>query len=130
MTYPNLTDADLQRMKEAITQTVSNAKSDIRKRKLKIFERTLLSSLIIIGGVAVAIVFPSPVVIAALGGAVTLIAGNNGVTSQLRNIKKKSADRSKNKEEAKNLDVEQKNREWIAYLRSLQNTKWYSIIYH
>ncbi len=43
--------------------------------------------------------------IAALGGAASLIAGNNGVFGQIKDIKKKSADRRKSKEEVKNLDI-------------------------
>ncbi len=80
-------------------------KSDIRKKKFKVFGKTLLSSLIIAGGVALAIVFPSPIVLATLGGAATLIAGNNRVFGQVKNIRKKSKERKKSKGEVRKLDI-------------------------
>ncbi len=96
-------------------------KSDIRKEKLKVFGKTLLSLATVAGGVALAIAFPSPIVIAALGGAATLIAGNNGVLSKTKKIRKKSKERKKNKEEAKNIDIEQSNRKWATYMHGLVN---------
>ncbi len=80
-------------------------KSDIRKKKLKVFGKTLLSSLVIAGGDALAIVFPSPIILTALGGAAMLIAGNNGVIGQC-------TDRKKSMEEVKNLGIEQSNCKW------------------
>ena len=59
MTYPNLTDEEIQKLRDAIDNTLDNMKSDIRKKKLKVFGRTILSLVIITGGVALAIVFPS-----------------------------------------------------------------------
>ncbi len=119
MTYPNLTDEEIQKLRDTINNTLNNMKSDIRKKKLKVFGRTILSLVIITGGVALAIVFPSPIVIAALGGAATLIAGNNRVLGQVKDIKKKSKEREKNKEEVKNIDIEQSNRKWATYMQSL-----------
>ena len=119
MTYPNLTDEGVQKLRDAIDNTLDNMKSDIRKKKLKVFGRTILSLVIITGGVALAIVFPSPIVIAALGGAATLIAGNNGVLGQVKDIKKKSKERKKNKEEVKNIDIEQSDCKWATYMQSL-----------
>ncbi len=123
MTYPNLTDEEIQKLRDAINSTLSDTKSDIKKKKLKVFANTLLSLLIISGGVAVAIVFPSPIVLAALGGAATLIAGNNGVFGQVKDIRKKSTDRKKNKKEVKNLDIEQSNRKCATYMQSLVDRK-------
>ncbi len=94
-------------------------KSNIRKEKLKVFGKTLLSLAIVAGGVALTIVFPSPIVIAAFGGAATLIAENNGVLGQVKDIKKKSKERKKNKEEVKNIDIEQNNRKWTKHLQSI-----------
>ncbi len=98
MTYPNLTDEEIQKLRDTDDNTLGNMKSNIRKEKLKVFGKTLLSLAIVAGGVTLAIVFPSPIVIAALAGAATLIAGNNGVLSQVKDIKKKSKERKKNKE--------------------------------
>ena len=121
MTYPNLTDEEIQKLRDAIDNTLGDMKSDIRKEKLKVFGKTLLSLAIVAGGVALAIAFPSPIVIAALGGAATLIAGNNGVLSKTKKIRKKSKERKKNKEEAKNIDIEQSNRKWATYMHGLVN---------
>ncbi len=84
-------------------------KSDIRKSKLKVFGKSLLSLVIVAGGVALTIAFPSPIVIAARGGAATLIAGNNGVLSKTKKIKEKEKEKKRSKEEAKNIDIEQNN---------------------
>ncbi len=119
MSYPNLTDEEIQKLRDAINNTLGNMKSDIRGKKLKVFGKTLLSFVIVTGGVALAIVFPSPIVLAALGGAATLIAGNSGVLGQAKNIRKKSKEKKKSKEEVKNLDIEQINRKWATYMQSL-----------
>ena len=52
-------------------------------------------------------------------GAATLIAGNNGVLGQVKDIKKKSKERKKNKQEVKNIDIEQSNRKWTKHLQSI-----------
>ncbi len=88
MAYPSLNDTEIQKLKEAISSTISGAKKEIRKKKLKVSGKTLLSStLVVIGGVAITILFPSPVVIAGLGGAAALVAGNNGVLGDIKGIK-------------------------------------------
>ncbi len=91
MTYPNQTEEEFQKLRNAIDNTLDNMKSDIRKKQLKVFGKTLLLS---------------PIVLAALGGAAMLIAGNNGVLGRVKNIREKSKER-KSKEEVKNLDIEQ-----------------------
>ena len=96
MTYLNLTDEEIRKLRDAIDYTLGSMKSDIRKKKLKVFGRTILSLAIVTGGIALAIVFPSPIVIAALRGAATLIAGNNGVLGHAKDIRKK--DQGKEKE--------------------------------
>ncbi len=78
-----------KKLRDAIDNTLGDMKSDFRKEKLKVFGKTLLSLAIIAGGVALAIAFPSPIIITALGGAATLIAGNNGVLSKTKKIRKK-----------------------------------------
>ncbi len=95
MSYPNLTDEEIRKLREAIENTLGNMKSDIRKKKFKVFGRTILSLVIVASGIAIAIVFPLPIVIAALGGAATLNAGNNGVLCQAKKIKEKSRERKK-----------------------------------
>jgi hypothetical protein len=43
------------------------------------------------------------------------------VLGQVKDIKKKSKERKKNKEEVKNIDIEQSNRKWATYMQSLVN---------
>ena len=119
MTYPNLTNEEIQKLRDAIGNTLSNMKKDIRKDKLKVFGKTLLSFLIVAGGVAVTVIFPNPITVGVLGGAATLIAGNTGVFGKAKKIKEKSKERKRNKEEVKNMAVEQSNREWATYMQSI-----------
>ena len=118
MTYPNLTDKEIQKLMHAIGNTLSNMKSDIKKKKFKVFGKTLLSLVVITGGVAVSIIFPNPITIAILGGAATLIAGNSGILSKTKKIREKSKERKKNKE-VKNLNIEQSNRKLTKHLQSI-----------
>ena len=98
-------DKEIRKLKEAIDNTLDNMKSNIRKEKLKVLGKTLLSSVIITGGIAVSIIFPNPTTIAVLDGAATLdgaamlIAGNNSILNKTKKIKEKSKERKKNKEE-------------------------------
>ncbi len=97
MTYLNLTNEEIQKLTDAIGNMISNIKSDIRKAKLKVFGKSLLSLVIVAGGVAVSIIFPNPITIAVLGGAATLIAGNNSILNKTKKIKEKK----RSKEEVK-----------------------------
>ena len=119
MTYPNLTDEEIQKLRDAISNTLGNMKSDIRKEKLKVFGKTLLSLIIVASGVAVSVISPNPITIGVLGGAATLIAGNKGIFGKAKKIKEKSKERKKNKEEVKNMDIEQSNRKWATYMQGL-----------
>ncbi len=121
MSYPNLTDEEVLKLREAISNTLNSMKKDIRKDKCKVLGKALLAFVIVTGGVAVSILFPNPITIGVLGGAATLIAGSNGVISKTKKIKEKSKERKKNKEEVKNIDTEQNNRKWAMYMQSLVN---------
>ena len=121
MSYPNLTDEEVLKLREAISNTLNSMKKDIRKDKFKVFGKALLAFVIVTGGVAVSILFPNPITIGVLGGAATLIAGSNGVISKTKKIKEKSKERKKNKEEVKNIDTEQNNRKWVTYMQNFVN---------
>ena len=101
MTYPNLSDEEIQKLRDVISDTLGNMRSDIRKEKLKVFGKTLLSLMIVAGGVA------------------TLIAGNNGILGKTKKIREKSKERKKNKEEVRNMDIEQSNRKWAKNIQSI-----------
>ena len=117
MTFLNMTDQEIQKLRDAIENTLGNMKSDIRKSKLKVFGKALLSLVIVAGGVAVSVIFPNPITIGVLGGAATLIAGNNGVLSKTKKIKEK--EKKKSKEEVKNINIEQNNRKWTKNIQSI-----------
>ncbi len=121
MTYPNLSNEEILKLRDAISNTLSNMKKDIRKDKLKVLGKALLAFVVVAGGVAVSILFPNPITIGVLGGAATLIAGNNGVVHKTKKINEKLKERKKNKEEVKNLNTEQNNRKWATYMQSLVN---------
>ena len=123
MTYPNLTDEEIQKLRDAISNTLGNMKKDIRKDKLKVFGKTLLSLLIVAGGVAVTIIFPNPITVGVLGGAATLIAGNNGILGKAKKIKEKSKEKKKNKEEVENMRIEQSDRRWASRVETLIDKK-------
>ncbi len=111
MRYPNLTDKEIENLRGAISNTLNNITKDVKKDKLKVFGKTLLSVVMVAGGIAVSIIFPNPITIGVLGGAATLIAQNSGVFGKIKKIKEKSKEKKKNKEEVKNMAVEQTCRE-------------------
>ncbi len=128
MRYPELTDEEIERVRDAISNVLDTMKSDIRKDKLKVIGKALLSIVIIASGVAVSVIFPNPITIGVPGGAAALITGNNGVFGKAKKIKEKSKERKKNKEEVKNMVVEQHNRKVakdvesrITYLQEIKN---------
>ena len=62
-------------------------KGSTRRKKLKLVGKTLLKLVFIGGGVAVAIIFPSAVVLAVLGGVVAVLDGGKGTIKSLRKVK-------------------------------------------
>ena len=129
MRYPNLTDEEIEDLRGAITNTLSNITKDVKKDKLKIFGKTLLSIVMVAGGIAVSIIFPNPITIGVLGGAAMLIAQNSGAFGKIKKIKEKSKEKKKNKEEVKNMAVEQtcrevaKNVQTIIYQQEIRNNQ-------
>ncbi len=110
MRYPELTDEEIERLIDAVGTALTTMKGDNRKDKLKVFGKALLTLVFVAEGVAVSIMFPNPITIGVLGGAAALIAGNKGVFRKVKRIKEKSKIRKKNKEDMKNMIVEQHNR--------------------
>ena len=122
MTYPNLTNEEIQKLRDVIGNTLGNMKKDIRKDKLKVFGKTLLSFLIVAGGVAVTVIFPL-FSVGVLGGAATLIAGNSSIFGKAKKIKEKSKERKRNKEEAENMRIEQSDRKWASRVETIIDKK-------
>ena len=121
MRYPELTDEEIERLIDAVGVALTNMKCDNRKDKLKVFGKTLLTLVFVTGGMAVSIMFPNPITIGVLGG--KLIAGNKGVLRKVKNMKEKSKIRKKNKEDMKNMIVEQHNRKMVHDVQSRINSQ-------
>ena len=60
----NFTEEELTDLKEELTTELSKMKGNTRRKKLKLVGKTLLKLILIAGGVTVAIVFPSTIVLA------------------------------------------------------------------
>ena len=121
MIYPELTDEEIARLIDAVGTALTTMKGDIRKDKLKAFGKALLTLVLVVGGMAVSIMFPNPITIGVLGGATALIAGNKGVIRKVKNMKEKLKKKKKNKEDLKNMIVEQHNRKMVHDVRSRIN---------
>ena len=85
----NFTEEELTELKEELTTELSKMKGSTRRKKLKLFGKTLLKLVFIGGGVAVAIIFPSAVVLAVLGGVVAVLDGGKGAVKSLKKVKRK-----------------------------------------
>ncbi len=121
MIYPELTDEEIARLIDAVGTALTTMKGDIRKDKLKAFGKALLTLVLVAGGMAVSIMFPNPITIGVLGGATALIPGNKGVIRKVKNMKEKLKKKKKNKEDLKNMIVEQHNRKMVHDVRSRIN---------
>ena len=123
MRYPELTDEEIEKLIDAVGVALTNMKCDNRKNKLKIFGKTLLTIILVAGGMTVSIMFPNPITIGVLGGAAALIAGNKGVLRKIKTTKENSKIRKKNKEDMKNMIVEQHNRKMVHDVQSRINSQ-------
>jgi uncharacterized membrane protein YsdA (DUF1294 family) len=100
------TESELVTLKGDMVKVLSTMRKQQVRKKFKIFGKTLLSVVLVAGGVAVAIVFPSPITVAVLGGAAALIGGQNGTISDMKNVRHESAKRRNGKVELKSLEGE------------------------
>ena len=81
-------------------------KGNTRRKKLKLVGKTLLKLICIGGGVAVAIVFPSTIVLAALGGMVAVLDGGRGTIKSLKKVKEDKKKTKAGKGELKGVESE------------------------
>ena len=100
------TESELVTLKDGVEKTLLTMRKRMAKKKFKIFGNTLLTVVLVAGGVAVAIVFPSPITVAVLGGAAALVGGQNGMISDIKNVRHESAKRRNGKVELKSLEGE------------------------
>ena len=100
------TESELVTLKDDVEKALSTMRKQLAKKKFKIFGKTLLSVILVAGGVAVAIVFPSPITVAVLGGAAALVGGQNGMISDIKNVRHESAKRRNGMVELESLEGE------------------------
>jgi uncharacterized membrane protein HdeD (DUF308 family) len=100
------TESELVTLKDDVEKALSTMRKQLAKKKFKIFGKTLLSVILVAGGVAVAIVFPSPITVAVLGGAAALVGGQNGMISDIKNVRHESAKRRNGKVGLESLEGE------------------------
>ena len=105
-TVSTFTESELATLKDDVEKVLSTMRKQLARKKLKIFGKTLLSVVLVAGGVALVIVFPSPIMVAVLGGAAALIGGQNGTISDMKNVRRESAKRRNGKVELKSLEGE------------------------
>ncbi len=94
MRYPDLPDEEIERLMNTISDTLGGIKKDIKKDKLKALGKTLLTVVMVAGGIAVSIIFPNPITIGVLGGAATLWTQNSGLFGKVKKIREKSGEKS------------------------------------
>ena len=104
------TESELVTLKDDMEKALSAMRKQLARKKFRIFGKALLSVVLVAGGVAVAIVFPSPIAVAVLGGAAALIGGQTGVIRNIKNVRHETARRREGKEELKSLEGELVNK--------------------
>ena len=102
----NFTEEELTELKEELTTELSKMKGNTRRKKLKLIGKTLLKLILIAGGVTVAIVFPSTIVLAALGVVVAVLDGGKGTIKSLKKVKEGKKKTKTGKEELKGVESE------------------------
>ena len=81
-------------------------KGNTKRKKLKLVGKTLLKLILIAGGVTVTIVFPSTIVLAALGGVVAVLDGSKGTIKTFRKVRDGQKKRETGKGELKEVESE------------------------
>ena len=102
----NFTEEELMELRNELTTELSKMKGNTRRKKLKLVGKTLLKLIFIAGGVTVAIVFPSTIIIAVLGGIVAVLDGGKGTIKLLKKVKESKKKRKVGKEELKGVEPE------------------------
>ena len=102
----NFTEEELAELKEELTTELSKMKGNTKRKKLKLIGKTLLKLILIAGGVTVAIIFSSTIVIAVLGGVVAVLDGGKGTIKTLRKVRDGQKKRKAGKDELKGVELE------------------------
>ena len=93
-------------LKEELTSKLTQMKKGIFKKKLKLIGKSLLKLTLIVGGVAVAVMFPSAVVIAVLGGVLAVVDGTKGTVKSMKKTNHENKRRKQGKKDLKGVENE------------------------
>ena len=119
----NFTEEELTELKEELTAKLSKMKGNTKRKKLKLVGKTLLKLILIAGGVTVAIVFPSTIVLAALRGVVAVLDGSKGTIKTLRRVRDGQKKRKTGKDDLKGIESELTRKKTVReYFQSQQPT--------
>ena len=118
----NFTEEELMELKEELTTELSKMKGNTRRKKLNVVGKTLLKLIFIGGGVAVAIVFPSAIVLAVLGGVVAVLDGGKGTIKSLKKVKEGKKKTKAGKGELKGVESELAKKTVREYFQNQQPT--------
>ena len=100
------TEGQLIELKEEMTSKLSQMKKGIFIKKLKLIGKSLLKLTFIAGGVTVAVLFPSTLVIAVLGGVLAVVDGSKGTMKSLKKTKNENKRRKQGKEHLTEVENE------------------------
>ena len=99
-------EGELVELKEELTTKLSQMKKGIFKKKLKLIGKSLLKLTLIVGGVAVAVIFPSTVVIAVLGGVLAVVDGTRGTMKSMKKTRHENKRRKLGKKDLEAVESE------------------------
>ena len=99
-------EGELIELREELTSKLSQMKGGLFKKKLKLIGKSLLKLTLIVGGVAVAVIFPSTVVIAVLGGVLAVVDGTKGTMKSIKKTKHENKRRKQGKKDLKEVENE------------------------
>lgn len=119
----NFTEEELTELRNELSSELSEMKKKTNKKKLKLVGKSLLKLTLIVGGVTVAILFPSTIVLSALGGAVAILYGGRGSAKTLKKVKNTQKKRNTGKNELKEVESELTKRKTVReYIQQQQPT--------
>ena len=99
-------EGELIELKEDLTSKLSKMKKGIFIKKLKLIDKSLLKLTFIAGGVTVAVLFPSTLVIAVLGGVLAVVDGSKGTMKSLKKTKNENKRRKQGKKDLTEVENE------------------------
>ena len=106
-------EGELIELKEELTTKLSQMKKGIFKKKLKLIGKSLLKLTLIVGGVAVAVIFPSTIVIAVLGGVLAVVDGTKGTMKSMKKTNHENKRRKLGKKDLEEVESELRKKKTV-----------------